>query len=138
MPLQKRINKRWLRKPLAYTRERGDNLRIFMFILLECMPLHRIDTWDAIRQRYRRPKNTEAQNWHRRYAVKISNQLGGLGPPGGTQKNAFCVLRSSGCFAFRVLAQTPTHNKTHILQKLARSNGFDRNGHQIHDFLTES
>ena len=91
--LRNRIKSNQLEKALSYTPERGDDLRLFMMILLRCMPLSRINrVWIEETWEYKWPKNTYSENFHRQYAPTINDELGDDRPTLSTWYQVFCTF----------------------------------------------
>ena len=60
-----------------YTPEEGDDLRLYFWLLLEHLPLHKAgQVWSEADQVMRLPKSTQPITFHRRYAKIIKPLLG--------------------------------------------------------------
>ena len=62
----------------AYSPGLGDDLKLFISLLLALMPLHRIpDVWSPKEMQWRPPNSASAMKFHRSYALKLAYYLGG-------------------------------------------------------------
>jgi len=65
------------RGPPTYTRVQGDDMKLFVTILLDCMPKNRIQkVWKDSKGVYELPNNTEPGKFHRMYTEEMWQRMG--------------------------------------------------------------